>query len=275
MAGHQIYRESCLGKALKSALDQMELVESLPVHLTDVAMQVFDAAVLDDFKSNKCIESTGAPHSLKGEIRDGVVESYRFVDNVWTFDLASATFKGVAFAPKIPALKVHRIRVIAADVKVVELPTGNAGPSGAGLSSDAHLLAQFDGASCELPPSLSARAMAACDRGASFPIAGPRVEPWQRPPTTPKIPQADGDVDDDFLEEEEEDDWEDAPAPPVSSHRMRLAFTPPPPRLTFFFLSVFLSVRFSSASGEGSVAGRGGHPASPHIRAQASTHLCP
>lgn len=223
MAGHSVYRDSCLGKALKSALDEMEMKEVLPSHFTDVAMQAFDAAVLDNLKPEKLIMSTVRPVSLTGEIREGVVESYRFVDNVWTFDLASAKFKGNVFAAKTSVLHVDRIRVIAADVKVVELPSGDAGPSGEGLSSDAHLLAQFDGACCELP--LPARAVAARGRGSAIPVPALRVEQRQRPAAELRmVPQADGDVDDDFLEEEEEDDgWEEAPALPVRSRRMRLA----------------------------------------------------
>ena len=157
--GAHIYREACLGKALKAALDEMQLEESLPEHMVDEAMKVFDDAIVKALAPSQVSRPTGwvgyarvalgplgwhsrsvppatlapgnelvrgriagnwappplctHPHTdprraarpqliargtpsaeLRGEIRDGKVESYRFVDNVWTVDLECATFKG-------------------------------------------------------------------------------------------------------------------------------------------------------------------------------------
>ena len=77
------------------------------------------------------------PSELHGEIRDGVVESYRFVDNVWTFELVSARFKGHVFTGSRegerarPPLFVERIKVIAVDQKLggAAISGGEAGPS--------------------------------------------------------------------------------------------------------------------------------------------------
>ena len=88
------------------------------------------------------------PSELHGEIRDGVVESYRFVDNVWSFELVSARFKGHVFTGSRegerarPPLFVERIKVIAVDQKLggAAISGGEAGPS------TAPSLPQFDGA---------------------------------------------------------------------------------------------------------------------------------
>jgi len=220
MAGHLIYRESCLGKSLKTAVDEMVLVETLPENLVDVAMQLFDAAIREHIKPSRIITSTTRPTALEGEIRDGKVESYRFVDNVWTFNLAKAAFKGGVFAVGRNALHVDRVRVICADAKVFELPPGGAGSSAAGGSSDAQLLAQFDGASCELPPGFVAKAKAAFasgSRGARHDVAAAREPRAGAVAPARRIPQGDGEDDDDLLEEEDDDEWEEAPAPPVRS----------------------------------------------------------
>ena len=218
MAGRGIYRDTCVGKALQSALEEMEVTEQLPSHLVDVAMGAFDDAVLQNLKPQRLIPSTVRPSMLEGEIREGVVESYRFVDNQWTFHLAHAIFKGAAFAPGRGVLHVDRIQVIAADARGMELPLGGAGPSAAGAAWDAQAMPQFDGSSCE-PERIRAAHVRPCTRGLGRraehdPDRGLACLVTVREPV---VPQGDGEDDDDLIEEEDDDDdWEEAPGLPVS-----------------------------------------------------------
>jgi len=119
-----LYRGSTLGQALHKTLDEMEAEELLPTALKETVLLKFDKAVGDGLANlpNIMSNESRAQH-LQGEIRDAEMITYKHVDNVWTFDLKCATFRGRCFngdAPRgvQPSLKVERVRVVACDAKL-------------------------------------------------------------------------------------------------------------------------------------------------------------
>ena len=134
----QLYQASTLGRSLQRALDEMEAEEHIPPHLKALVMERFDIVMptmLHDLPQKMPL--TSKPADLQGELRDGDVKEYKFVNNTWTFVLKSATLKGKCFTHRIPATAQQKIiggaaaftfgpvRIVACDAKCFgRLPPG-------------------------------------------------------------------------------------------------------------------------------------------------------
>ena len=119
-----LYRQAVLGKALLSALDKLETSELIPHHLKSQIMDEYDKIVLEALQKS-WISQHDPPAKLVGEIKQGLLHSYRNVENLWTFDLKRATFKGNAFIPAKTARKgaqfiVQNVRVIAGNADFIK-----------------------------------------------------------------------------------------------------------------------------------------------------------
>eukprot|EP00908_Phaeocystis_cordata_P021111 Transcript_3414.p1 GENE.Transcript_3414~~Transcript_3414.p1 ORF type:complete len:305 (-),score=134.29 Transcript_3414:86-1000(-) len=120
-----VYRGCSLGVHLAGALDELIAKEEIPEQMREQVMRLFDTAMCDQLKDNSVAGSTAKKaEKLQGRIEEGQLETYRFVNNSWTFDLAQAKFKGLAFDLKTGAKDVpfkQHVHIEAVDAKFAEL----------------------------------------------------------------------------------------------------------------------------------------------------------
>ena len=98
----------------------MRFRRSIPADFKDKLFGAFDQVMLEKLSGGwGHTHGERVPNSLRGNIRDGKVETYRFIDNVWTFDLRSAAFSGGCFnqGPRM-AMSVDKVRIVAVDAKM-------------------------------------------------------------------------------------------------------------------------------------------------------------
>ena len=119
-----IYRAGKLGVELSEALNDMVDAQAVPSEMHEQVMQSFDKHISELLKDNWTQGQTNN-NTLQGRIEDGVIKSYRNVNNTWEFFLESATFRGQAFSAaqrtsKDPGKKVRDIHVVIIDQKTAE-----------------------------------------------------------------------------------------------------------------------------------------------------------
>ncbi|KXS19580.1 transcription initiation factor IIA, gamma subunit [Gonapodya prolifera JEL478] len=79
----EIYRSSTLGTALTESLDEMITNGQMDPHIAMKVLKQFDATVMETLNSrvrSKC--------TMKGKLH-----TFRFVDEIWTFELLKPTIK--------------------------------------------------------------------------------------------------------------------------------------------------------------------------------------
>jgi len=210
-----VYRECTLGRSLGESLDELIGKEEIPVAVREQIMRLYDAAMCKQLKAmcqppeQARRNSQSKPEQLHARIEDGQLETYRFYNGSWTFDLKQARFKAPSQGKS--SRDIQNVHVVAVDATVAELEQapidepaleaaasgivdeGNAAATTADTWDDDSLMQQFDGACDPEPPTTHATPACAAHTAAS---------------RTKRLPQLDGEDDDD-------DDWalaEDAPA---------------------------------------------------------------
>ena len=91
-----VYRGSTLGKALAASLDELIASQDIPASMREQVMRLYDAAMCEQLKDGQ-LQVRGKADQLHGRIEDGKLETYRFVNGNWTFDMKQARLKGHAF----------------------------------------------------------------------------------------------------------------------------------------------------------------------------------
>jgi len=98
---YELYRNSTLGHALTAAVADLVSSGQLPDHVAQKVMAQFDKSITEALATK-----VNAQCNFKGH-----ATMFRLVDNVWTFEMDSATFKIDASE----SLKVDGIKVVACD----------------------------------------------------------------------------------------------------------------------------------------------------------------
>lgn len=200
-------------------MDDLIGKEEIPVAMREQIMRMYDAAMCEQLTDSRMSQIKA--EQLHARIEDGQLETYRFFNGSWTFDLKRARLKGRAFnsspgQSSRDGRNIQNVHVVAVDVKVAELEQapieeapleasasgvadeGNTAATTADTWDDEFaMMQQFDGASDPVEP-LATHATPAC---AAHDAASRGT----------RLPQLDGEDDDD-------DDWalaEDAPASPA------------------------------------------------------------
>lgn len=113
MSTTQLYRESKLGDTLVDALE--DLINAGKITPT-LAMRI-----LDQFDQSAC-------HTLEAETAarttfKGTLKTYRFCDNVWTFEVADAMFRTAGPSAAQSTIDVHceKVKIVAVDAKLVSV----------------------------------------------------------------------------------------------------------------------------------------------------------
>ena len=122
-----VYRGSTLGRALSASLDELIASQDIPASMREQVMRLYDAAMCEQLKDS-VLQVQGKADQLHGRIEDGKLETYRFVNGNWTFDLKQARLKGHAFnsAPgsgfaNRDGRAIQGVHVVAVDCKQAEL----------------------------------------------------------------------------------------------------------------------------------------------------------
>lgn len=113
MSTTQLYRESKLGDSLVDALDDLITAEKITPTL---AMRI-----LDQFDQSTCF-TLEAETAARTTFR-GTLKTYRFCDNVWTFEVADATFRTTGSTAAQGTVDVHcdKVKIVAVDSKLVSV----------------------------------------------------------------------------------------------------------------------------------------------------------
>ena len=139
-----VYRNGKLGVELSETLNQMIESKDIPIEMHEQVMQSFDKRVNELLKDNWCKDEERITNNkLQGRIENGVIRSYRNVNNTWTFELEEATFRGQAFVSTVKTSKdkgkvVRNIHVVIIDQKQAELARPDTPPrvtAGAGAGA--------------------------------------------------------------------------------------------------------------------------------------------
>ncbi|UJR12061.1 hypothetical protein I4U23_016239 [Adineta vaga] len=115
MANYQLYRKTTLGTTLQEILDQMISSGQLTEKAAGIVLSEFDRAInlAVDKRINKKIHFSAK------------LSTYRFCDNVWTFELKDFLVKEsnqgqhntAAPTPQIP--RVDKVKIVACEAKSV------------------------------------------------------------------------------------------------------------------------------------------------------------
>ena len=205
-----VYRGCTLGQALEKSLDDLIGKEEIPMAMREQIMRLYDTAICEQLKDSRMSQAAKA-EQLHGRIEDGKLETYRFFNGNWTFDLKTARLKGRAFSESGPGSRdgcvIKNLHVEAVDCKVAELEQAPieetplvASASGeadegntAATTADDELddaLQQFDGASDPAEPTAALVAPAASATASR----------------SMRLPQLDGEGD-------EEENWDEVEEP--------------------------------------------------------------
>ena len=119
-----IYRAGKLGVELSESLNDMVEAQAVPGEMHEQVMQSFDKH-LNEFLKDNWSKARIKDKQLQGRIENGVIRSYRNVNNTWEFELEQATFRGQAFDAAVRTSKdqgklVKNIHVVIIDQKVAE-----------------------------------------------------------------------------------------------------------------------------------------------------------
>lgn len=119
-----IYRAGKLGVELSESLNDMVEAQAVPSEMHEQVMQSFDKH-LNEFLKDNWSTARIKSNQLQGRIENGVIRSYRNVNNTWEFELEQATFRGQAFDAAVRTSKdqgklVKNIHVVIIDQKVAE-----------------------------------------------------------------------------------------------------------------------------------------------------------
>ena len=221
-----VYRGSTLGSALSASLDELISSQDIPASMREQIMRLYDKAMCEQILALPALKDglqvQGKADQLHGRIEEGKLETYRFFNGNWTFDLKQARLKGHAFnsAPgsgyaNRDGRVIQNVHVVAVDCKQAELEQApieeaplEATASGAAdegneaatideaddeVGDDA--IFQNDGASDPAEPPAAATAACAVRAARAAPPATHAAAP-----RAARLPQLDG-------EDDDEDDW--------------------------------------------------------------------
>ena len=118
-----VYRGSTLGKALAASLDELIASQDIPASMREQVMRLYDAAMCEQLKDGQ-VQVRGKADQLHGRIEDGKLETYRFVNGNWTFEMKQARLKGHAFncrtaRPREQSRVIENLHVAAVEKQAV------------------------------------------------------------------------------------------------------------------------------------------------------------
>lgn len=102
---YQVYRNTTLGNALQSALEELIDKEELPKHLAVRCLAQFDRSINNAFRNKIKTMLT---------FRSAHLKTYRFCDNVWTLVFEDTEFRNVQ-----ELIKVDKLKIVACDGRTV------------------------------------------------------------------------------------------------------------------------------------------------------------
>ena len=127
-----VYRGSTLGSALSASLDELISSQDIPASMREQIMRLYDKAMCEQILALPALKDglqvQGKADQLHGRIEEGKLETYRFFNGNWTFDLKQARLKGHGFnsAPgsgyaNRDGRVIQNVHVVAVDCKQAEL----------------------------------------------------------------------------------------------------------------------------------------------------------
>lgn len=115
-----LYRETPIGECLVEALEEMMAKEKMSEELCMTVCTIFDASMLDALRTQ--VQSKAL---IKGNLK-----TYRFLDNVWQFNLENVIFKlntsGQGSMTTAPEVTCDKAKVICIDAALAPKPEAEA-----------------------------------------------------------------------------------------------------------------------------------------------------